>query len=101
MRLRDLGEFGLIGRLREAIATPHQLSGVVVGIGDDAAVLRAHQTPVVTVDALVEGVHFRRDWMSARQLGEKAIEVNVSDIAAMGCVPTAAFVSLGADGDES
>ena len=50
--------------------------------------------PVVTCDALVEGVHFRLDWTTARDLGWKAIAVNVSDIAAMGGRPVAAFVTL-------
>jgi thiamine-monophosphate kinase len=69
--------------------------GVVVGIGDDAAVVRpgSGQT-VLTTDLLVEGVHFERGTISARDLGAKAITVNVSDIAAMAASPRYALVSL-------
>lgn len=91
MSLAELGEFGLIDQLRTQV---QQRAGVQVGIGDDAAVLRPLSSPVVTSDALVEGVHFRRDWTSPRALGRKALAVNVSDIAAMGGVPVAAFINL-------
>lgn len=68
---------------------------VVVGIGDDAAVLDPSRHPqVVTTDMLMEGVDFLWPQASAEQIGRKALGVNLSDIAAMGCVPTAAFVSL-------
>lgn len=91
MNLSSVGEFGLIRRLDEKLA---RRGGVRVGIGDDAAVLDALNSPVVTCDALVEGVHFRLDWTTAHSLGWKAIAVNVSDIAAMGGLPVAAFISL-------
>lgn len=91
MRLRELGEFGLIDRWNARLT---KRDGVILGIGDDAAVLAAMKSPVVTCDALVEGVHFRRDWTTARALGRKAMSVNVSDIAAMGAQPIAAFVNL-------
>lgn len=91
MNLRDLGEFGLIAR---CAARLQQRAGVVTGIGDDAAILASLQTPVVTCDALVENVHFRRDWSSPFQLGRKAMSVNVSDLAAKGARPVAAFVTL-------
>ena len=68
---------------------------VVVGVGDDAAVLSptAGQL-VITTDAMVEGTHFRRSTTSARDLGYKAIAVNVSDIAAMAASPRAAVCAL-------
>ncbi|HEX8237804.1 MAG TPA: thiamine-phosphate kinase [Abditibacteriaceae bacterium] len=91
MNLRELGEFGLIGRLSTQLA---RRGGVKLAIGDDAALLDALQAPLVTCDCLVEEIHFRRDWTSARDLGFKAVSVNVSDIAAMGGRPVAAFVSL-------
>ncbi len=91
MNLSSLGEFGLIARLHEKLT---QRDGVRVGIGDDAALLKSLNSPIVTCDALVEGVHFRLDWTTARALGWKAIAVNVSDIAAMGGLPVAAFISL-------
>lgn len=91
--LRDLGEFGLIEKLAQRLKVR---GGVKLGIGDDGAILNALQTPIVTCDALVEGVHFRRDWMSATQIGRKALAVNVSDLAACGARPVAAFVTLAA-----
>jgi thiamine-monophosphate kinase len=91
MNLRQLGEFGLIHRLSAQLA---QRGGVKLSIGDDAALLDALQAPLVTCDCLVEEIHFRRDWTTARNLGHKSITVNVSDIAAMGGQPVAAFVTL-------
>lgn len=95
MNVQNLGEFGLIERLRENLKSR---AGLRVGIGDDAAVLDSLAHPVITLDALVENVHFRRDWManrsSTKALGWKAMAVSVSDLAAMGAKPVAAFVAL-------
>ena len=91
MNLAQIGEFGLIASLQNELKTR---TGTRLGIGDDCAVLEALQTPIVTLDALVEGVHFRRDWTSPRALGRKAMAVSVSDLAASGARPVAAFVSL-------
>jgi thiamine-monophosphate kinase len=71
-----------------------------VGIGDDAAVLRAPDGRVVaSTDLLVEGWHFRRDWSSATEIGGKAAAQNLVDIAAMGAVPTGLLVGLATPGD--
>jgi len=71
-------------------------SGVVVGVGDDAAVLRpnAREDLVVTTDSLVEGSHFERRWFTGRELGWRLAAVNLSDIAAMGARPRYGLVSL-------
>jgi thiamine-monophosphate kinase len=70
--------------------------GVVVGVGDDAAVIEPGRgQQVLTTDLLIEGVHFERASISPRDLGAKAVTVNVSDIAAMGGSPRAALAGIG------
>lgn len=71
-------------------------SGVRLGIGDDCAVLspRAGHELVVTTDLLLEGRHFRRDWHTAEQVGHRCLARGLSDIAAMGARPRAAFLSI-------
>ena len=88
MTLDELGEFGLLAELEQR--------GLAVGIEHDAAVVEGL---VVTQDALVEGVHFRFDLLSWRDLGFRAAAVNVSDLAASGAEPLALIVSLGLPGD--
>ena len=78
----EVGEFPLIARLREVFAQGEQ---VLVGPGDDAAVLRIRNGHVVvSTDVLVEGRHFRREWASAADIGHRAAAANLSDINAMG-----------------
>ncbi|MFC0472415.1 thiamine-phosphate kinase [Halalkalibacter kiskunsagensis] len=69
---------------------------LVRGIGDDAAVYSGTQNmdEVVCVDTMVEGVHFRRDTLSPFQIGKKGLAINISDLAAMGAVPTYYLVSI-------
>ncbi len=68
-----------------------------MAIGDDCAVFQPApgQQSLISTDMLVEGVHFRKDTISARDLGWKALAVSISDIAAMGGTPRAAFLALG------
>jgi len=97
--LGELGEFEVIRRLtvaRSAAADPR--SGVVVGSGDDAAVLRPAPGAdlVVTTDAFIEGGHFLRDWCPARVAGARLAQANLSDLAAMAANPRWALLSIGA-----
>jgi thiamine-monophosphate kinase len=96
MRLRDVGEFGLIARIARA-AGPAR-GAVALGIGDDAAVLRVRrgEQVVVTTDAFVERVHFRFDRQSARHIGRFALAACLSDLAAMGARPLAFTAALAA-----
>ena len=64
------------------------------GIGDDCALLETEGTLAVTTDSLVEGVHFRREWMSPWLLGRKALRVGLSDLAAMGACPLGCVLAL-------
>ena len=78
----EAGEFPLIERLRDLFPQGEQ---VLVGPGDDAAVLRIRNGHVVvSTDVLVEGRHFRRDWASAADIGHRAAAANLSDVNAMG-----------------
>jgi thiamine-monophosphate kinase len=74
--------------------------GVLVGPGDDAAVVAAPDGRVVaTVDVLVEGRHFRRDWSSGHDVGRRAAAASLADVVAMGATPTALVVALTAPRD--
>ena len=83
-RLSDSGELGLLAELERR--------GLIVGVEHDAALLGTDL--VVTQDALVEGVHFRLDWIGWRELGFRAAAVNLSDLAASGAAPEALLVTL-------
>jgi thiamine-monophosphate kinase len=84
VKLSELGELGLIAELERR--------GLARGIENDAAELAGGL--VVTQDALVEGVHFRLDWISWRDLGWRAAAANLSDLAASGAAPEALVVSF-------
>lgn len=89
----------MIAAVTAAMATPGTGSELLLGAGDDAAVLRAPDGRVVaTTDMLIEGRHFRSDWSSATDIGHKAAARNLADIAAMGAVPTALLVGFAGPG---
>jgi thiamine-monophosphate kinase len=89
------GEFALIRRITRGLGGGPD-AGVLLGVGDDCAVLphRDGEVLLVTTDMLVEEDHFSLRWASPRQVGIKAAEANLSDIAAMGGRPRWAFLSL-------
>ncbi len=92
-----MGEFELLARLRERLPEPGPR--VALGSGDDAAVTVPGGATATSVDALVEGVHFRRDEASLELVGRKALASALSDLAAMGAEPGEAYVVLGAPPD--
>ncbi len=104
MKLSQLGEFGLIELLAKEIGKLSK--DVVVGIGDDAAVLkilnpkseiRTRKLLLITTDTLIENVHFKLKTTPFFDLGYKALISNVSDIVSMGGYPTYALVTIGAN----
>ena len=94
MHISELGEFPLIERIARIVSV--ERDDVIVGIGDDVAVLDnvGEDWILAKVDSQVEGVHFLRDAISARQLGRKVLAINLSDIASIGGWPLYALVSL-------
>ncbi len=94
MKVSELGEFGLIDLLAE-MAGGGGDENLLIGIGDDAAAWRGDaSTQLATVDSFIQGVHFPSGLASWKELGWKALAVNLSDIAAMGGLPRYALVSL-------
>jgi thiamine-monophosphate kinase len=93
----ELGEFGLIAAITERLTTS---PAVLLGPGDDAAVIAAPDARVVaSTDLLVDGRHFRRAWSEPADVGHRAAAANLADIAAMGAVPTALLVGLAMPAD--
>jgi len=94
MTVGGVTERDLIARIRRQL--PADPDWVLVGIGDDAAVVEPerNRVEVVSVDALVEGVHFDRRFMPPDAIGHRALAVNLSDLAAMGAAPRLALLSL-------
>jgi thiamine-monophosphate kinase len=92
-----MGEFELLAKLRERL--PPAGSRVVLGSGDDAAVTVPGGATATSVDAIVDGVHFRRDQVELAQIGHKALATALSDLAAMGAEAGEAYVVLGAPPD--
>jgi thiamine-monophosphate kinase len=95
--IAEAGEFGVIDRITADLTAS---AAVIVGPGDDTALVAAASGSVLaTIDVLVEGTHFRRDWSSATDIGRKAAAASLADVAAMGGVATALLVGFAAPGD--
>ncbi|MEA2087307.1 MAG: thiamine-phosphate kinase [Candidatus Caldatribacteriota bacterium] len=95
MKISEIGEFGLINRIsKDTVINP---KNILLGIGDDCAAYYTSPNKIVlaTCDMLVENIHFTLSTCSPRQLGRKAVAVNISDIAAMGGIPCQVLLSLG------
>ncbi|HVY96298.1 MAG TPA: thiamine-phosphate kinase [Solirubrobacterales bacterium] len=92
-----MGEFELLAKVRERLGEPGPR--VRLGSGDDAAVTVPGGATATSVDALVDGVHFRRSSATPAQIGHKALATALSDLAAMGAEPGEAYVVLGAPAD--
>ena len=85
-------EFALIKKLiKDMPAGPF----IDVAAGDDACLLKALDRPVITTDTQKEGVHFRFDWQTPQEVGNKAVEVTLSDLAASYATPVGLFINLG------
>lgn len=91
--MEPMGEFELLARIRERL--PANGPRIHLGSGDDAAVSVPGGATATSVDALVDGVHFRRGLASPAQIGHKALATALSDLAAMGAEPGEAYVVLG------
>ncbi len=100
MRLREVGELEFLRRVRGDIA--RESESVLVGIGDDAAVVacRGGQSLVLTCDAATDGRHFQRQWFSPEEIGGRAVAAAISDLAAMGARPAALLLTLLISPDE-
>jgi len=94
MTVGDISERDLVTRIQRHLAPPP--AWVLVGIGDDAAVVEPERNriEVLTVDALVDGVHFDRAFVPPDAIGHRALAVNLSDLASMGAAPRLALLSM-------
>jgi thiamine-monophosphate kinase len=94
VKLKDIGEFGFIERIKGGCLIRNE--NVIIGIGDDSCVFRtsAEVASLLTTDMLVEQIHFLLEAIPPYQLGRKSLAVNMSDIAAMGGTPKEAVLSV-------
>ncbi|MFQ5637047.1 MAG: thiamine-phosphate kinase [bacterium] len=101
MNIRDIGEFGLIAKIKELVSAPSE--NVLLGIDDDAAAIELPdgQILLLTTDALLEGIHFDLSYFNFYKLGWRALAASISDIAAMGGQPQYALVTLSVPPDLS
>ena len=95
MKLKQVGEFGLIELIKKKVFQRNKR--ILVTIGDDAAIVKSSPQKylILTTDTLLEKVHFDLTYFSFRNLGHRALAANLSDIAAMGGLPITALVTLG------
>jgi len=94
MKLQNLGEKEIISRIRKDFSKPHP--NVIVGIGDDGAIIKhGKKSLIITKDLLFEDIHFLPALHPPRLLGRKSLNVNLSDVAALGGVPKYALLGLG------
>ena len=101
MKLKDIGEFGFIDRVKPLCFIRKQ--NVIKAIGDDCAVYEIDQrkSALLTTDMLVENIHFLRNKITPYDLGYKTMAVNLSDISSMGGTPSDAFLSIAVPHDLS
>jgi thiamine-monophosphate kinase len=95
--MERMGEFELLARIRERL--PPAGPRLRLGSGDDAAIAAPDGATATSVDAVVDGIHFRRGQASLRQIGHKALAAALSDLAAMGAEAGEAYVTLGVPSD--
>jgi len=99
-RLGDVGEHAWIAALLRRLPRRERRRGILLGAGDDAAVVRPGGRPLLlTTDCLIEGVHFRRSWLAPAALGGRAFGASVSDVASMGGEARFALLALEAPSD--
>jgi thiamine-monophosphate kinase len=91
---KTLAELGEIESLRRTVARLKPAAGALVGSGDDAAVVVAKDSFLVSTDTLVQNHDFKLEWSSGFDLGFKSVASNLADIAAMGALPTVLVVAL-------
>jgi len=92
-----MGEFELLEAIRSRL--PAAGPRIRLGSGDDAAIVEPGGAIATSVDALIDGVHFKREWASLAQIGHKALAVALSDLAAMGAATGEAYIVLGVPTD--
>ncbi|MFN2377728.1 MAG: thiamine-phosphate kinase [Candidatus Binatia bacterium] len=98
------GEFELLAQVRSAVEKIGRGPGVIVGIGDDAAVVASPSSGrplALTTDSMIEGVHYRASWLTPKELGARAFRAAVSDVAAMGARPRFVLLSLEIPADDA
>jgi thiamine-monophosphate kinase len=95
--ISSLGEFSLINSIKKSLSNTTKDKNIIVDIGDDCFCFKSGKDYIyITKDMLIENVHFKIDWTAPYELGKKAVEVNVSDLAAMGnVIPKYIFIGFG------